>query len=59
MTRALQNTLSLMVLKVSVEDETGVSWGEKRGHEFKREQEEIYGKIWREERKGRNDLTML
>lgn len=31
----------------------------KRGHEFEREQGRIYGKDWREERKGGNDVIIL
>lgn len=31
----------------------------KKGHEFEREQKGVYGKIWREERKGRNVVTIL
>lgn len=32
---------------------------EKRGHEFAREQGEVYGRIWREEREGRMTVIVL
>lgn len=31
----------------------------KREHEFEREQGEGYGKVWREERKGGNDVIII
>jgi hypothetical protein len=32
---------------------------EKGGHEFEREQRDVYGRAWREEREGGNDLVIL
>ena len=32
---------------------------EKCGHEFEREQGEVYGRVWREERGGGNDGSMF
>jgi hypothetical protein len=32
---------------------------EKRGHEFERKQEGIYGRIWREEREEINDVIII
>ena len=31
----------------------------KRGHEFEREKGGIYGRVWREEREGRNVIIKL
>ena len=36
-----------------------VTIGEKRGHEFKRERGGPYGRTWREERGGKNYVTIL
>lgn len=58
MTRALQNTLSLMVLKVSVEDETGVSGGGGGGEEamnLKETKKRYMGRFG--ERKEKGEMT--
>ena len=36
-----------------------ITIGEKRVHEFEGELGQIYGRNWREERKGRNDVIKL
>jgi hypothetical protein len=30
-----------------------------RGHEFERRQGELYGRVWREERKGENNVIII
>lgn len=32
---------------------------ENQDHEFEREQEDVYGNVWKEKREGRNDVSVL
>lgn len=55
-----QNMLFPMVLKkFLLRLGQSLAGKKKKGHEFEREQKGVYGKIWREERKGRNVVTIL
>lgn len=57
-----QNMLFPMVLKkflLRLGQSLAGKKKKKKGHEFEREQKGVYGKIWREERKGRNVVTIL
>jgi hypothetical protein len=36
-----------------------ITINEKQGHEFEREQEGVYGNVWKEKRGGESDVSIL